>query len=263
MKSEKRTMKKLQWILLATCLWIGHTSVFAQQYTGMSGLIHVPTAEMDETGEARIGIHFLNKNFTPDSFSNREGKYHTFSHYLSITPFSWIEIGYTCTLQKDIQNYGYKGETKMGYYFKDRYFSLKLQPLKEKTDRWWPSIAIGTNDPIGSNNYKTINGKERNMHFSNFYLAATKHFDFKVGELGLHAAYRKWKRDYNAKWNGVVGGITYRPAFFPKLRAVAEYTGDDVNIGADCLLLKYFLLQATLQNGKYFSGGICLQVNLF
>ena len=129
-------MKNLQWILFPIFLWIGYTSVYAQQYTGMSGLIHVPTAEMDDTGEARIGIHFLNKKFTPDSFSNREGKYHTLSHYLSITPFSWIEIGYTCTLQKDIQNYGREGETKMGYYFKDRYFSVKLQPLKEKSNKW-------------------------------------------------------------------------------------------------------------------------------
>lgn len=31
----------------------------AQQYTGMSGLIHVPSADMGEEGEARAGVHFL------------------------------------------------------------------------------------------------------------------------------------------------------------------------------------------------------------
>lgn len=230
MKSENRKMKNLQWILFPIFLWIGYTSVYAQQYTGMSGLIHVPTAEMDDTGEARIGIHFLNKKFTPDSFSNKEGKYHTFSHYLSITPFSWVEIGYTCTFQKDIKNYGSEGETKMGYYFKDRYFSVKLQPLKEKSDKWWPSIAIGTNDPVGSNNYKTINGRERNMHFSNFYIAATKHLDLKGHSLGFHVAYRHWKRSYNSKWNSPVGGITYQPSFQKNLRVIPNFDYMEENI---------------------------------
>ncbi|MBD9094588.1 MAG: hypothetical protein EGQ20_18980, partial [Bacteroides oleiciplenus] len=80
---------------------------------------------------------------------------------------------------------------------------------------------------------------------------------------GIHAAYRKWKRDYNRKWNGLVGGITYQPSFARNFRVIAEYTGDDINVGADCLLWKHLLLQASLQDGKYFSGGICFQMNLF
>ncbi len=252
-------MRKIGLLLLLLGMGL---ALHGQQYTGMSGLIHVPTGEMDKEGDARVGVHFLNREFSPSSFA-----YNTTTHYLSITPFSWVEVGYTCTLMKG--NIEVDGVSKDGgYSHKDRYFSLKLQPLKE--GRWWPSIAIGTNDPMGSSSddkfYEDVEvhrNYKGSRYFANYYLAATKHFDFKAGELGLHAAYRHWKRDYNAKWNGVVGGITFRPAFFPKLRAVAEYTGDDVNIGADCLLLKYFLLQATLQNGKYFSGGICLQVNLF
>ena len=70
-------------------------------------------------------------------------------------------------------------------------------------------------------------------------------------------------KNYNSKWNGVVGGITYNPSLARSLRVIAEYTGNEVNIGADCLLWKHLLLQATLQNGKYFSGGVCFQTNLF
>lgn len=262
MRNKERRIKNSLWAFLGIFLLMSVFPVSAQQYTGMSGLIHVPSADMDDAGAARVGIHFLNKEFTPDSFSNKDGKYHTFSHYLSITPFSWVEIGYTCTFQKDIKNYGSEGETKMGYYFKDRYFSVKLQPLKEKSDKWWPSIAIGTNDPVGSNNYKTINGRERNMHFSNFYLTATKHLDLKGHNLGFHLAYRHWKRSYNSKWNGLVGGITYQPSFQKDLRLIAEYTGDDVNIGFDWKLWKHLLIQSSLQNGKYFSGGVCFCINL-
>lgn len=94
-------MKRITILMIGClCLFGSGQLLHAQQYTGMSGLIHVPSGEMDEAGEARIGVHFLNKEFTPEKGFNYEGKYNTLSHYLSITPFSWLEIGYTCTLQK-------------------------------------------------------------------------------------------------------------------------------------------------------------------
>lgn len=50
-------------ILIIGCLFFFGSGqlLHAQQYTGMSGLIHVPSGEMDEAGEARVGAHFLNK----------------------------------------------------------------------------------------------------------------------------------------------------------------------------------------------------------
>lgn len=235
----------------------------AQQYTGMSGLIHVPSADMCPEGEARIGAHFLNKEFVPDEAFNclGKGKYHTTNHYLSITPFSWIELGYTVTLMKGLKDS--KNPDDIGFYHKDRYFSVKIRPLKEA--KWWPSIAIGSNDPITtSDNAKRDDLPERvkNQIFSNIYLAATKHLDLKGHSLGFHLAYRKWKRSYNSKWNGPVGGITYQPSFQKNLRVIAEYTGNDVNVGFDWKLWKHLLLQSSLQDGKYFSGGICFCINL-
>ena len=95
-------MKRTTMLMILSFLFLAGSikQIHAQQYTGMSGLIHVPSADMDKAGEIRIGAHFLNKNFTPDRGFNYGGKYNTLSHYLSITPFSWMEIGYTCTLQK-------------------------------------------------------------------------------------------------------------------------------------------------------------------
>lgn len=262
MKNEEQKMKDLRWMFLLVFLLVGYSSMHAQQYTGMSGLIHVPSADMDAAGEARIGVHFLNKEFTPTNFS-----YHSMSHYLSITPFSWIEIGYTCTLMKGNKVVENK-PVKVGYYHKDRYFSVKLQPLKE--GKWWPAIAIGANDPYGTGS-KTETDKEsgsiksgdgKSQYFCNFYIAASKHIDLKGNSLGFHLACRKWKREYNSKWNGPVGGITFQPSFQKNLRAIAEYTGDDINIGFDWLLWKHLLIQSSLQNGKYFSGGVCFQMNL-
>lgn len=233
-------------------------SLFAQQYTGMSGLIHVPSAEMDKEGDARVGVHFMNREFSPNNFP-----YHTSTHYLSITPFSWVEIGYTCTIMKGMKVVG-DDITDGGYSHKDRYFSLKIRPIKE--GGWWPALVIGTNDPYGTKNKDVSSesgGDGSSMYFSNYYIATTKHFAFRNHVIGLHVAYRKWKRDYNNKWNGIVGGITYRPSFAPYMRVIAEYTGNEANVGADCLLFKHILLQASLQDGKYFSGGVCFQMNLF
>lgn len=263
-------MRTIIGLFCAVSLWMGSTVALAQQYNGTTGLIHTPSAEMNEAGTARVGGHFLNKEFTPDAF-DFQGKYHTASYYLSLTPFSWIELAYTCTLQKNYRRTG-NGEIindETRYYYQDRYFSVKIRPLKE--GKWWPAIAIGANDPIGTlgdegttrEEAHSVNKDGKSQHFCNYYITASKHLPVKIGEWGIHASYRKFKREYNEKWNGVVGGITFSPAFAPNLRAIAEYDGDDVNAGVECLLWKHLLLQASLQNGKYFTGGVCFQMSLF
>lgn len=252
-------MNLLRYILVTLGMTCSVLISSAQQYTGMSGLIHVPTAEMDKEGDARIGVHFLNKEMTPDEsyFYSNGKKYHTFSHYLSLTPFSWMEVGYTCTL---LRKKSKPSSSSMGHYGqKDRYFSLKLRPFKE--GKWWPAIAVGCNDFWDSR--ASVSGEGGELYFGNIYVAASKHVDIGRHEVGVHVAYRHYRRNYNSKWNGVVGGITYRPSFARNLRGIVEYTGNEINIGADCLLWKHLLLQASLQDGKYFSGGVCFQMNLF
>lgn len=254
--------------ILIGMLCICANALHAQLYTGMSGLIHVPSAEMHKEGDVRIGMYFMNKEFTPDGngFAYKGEKYNTTDYYLSITPFWWMEASYTFTLQKTLA----EGREKPKFNQKDRYFSLKLSPIREKEDEWWPSVAVGANDFYGTGDKDDLtdvqiaNGDDGNsQYFCNYYAAATKHFHIMRHELGVHLAYRHFKREYNSKWNGVVGGITYRPSFARNLRAVAEYTGNEINIGADCLLWKHLFLQAVLQDGKYFSGGVCFQMNLF
>lgn len=272
MNTDRQGTGMLWLMLVGVLLTLAPLRVVAQQYTGMSGLIHVPSADMDDSGEARIGAHFLNKKFTPDTGFEYSGKkYNTVCHYLSITPFSWLEVGYTCTLQKGriINDDWAEVEGKPKMRFKDRYFSIKLRPLKER--KWWPSIAVGSNDPYTTRNPRGTVFEDIASHnnkggefpyFSNFYIAATKHIDLKGHMLGFHLAYRYWMRDSNRKWNGPVGGITYQPSFQQNLRLIVEYTGDDVNVGIDWKLWKHLLLQASLQNGKYFTGGLAFCLNL-
>jgi hypothetical protein len=249
--------------------------VAAQQYTGLSGLLHTPSAEMYAEGTAQVGGSFLNKEFTPEVFNFR-GPYHTANYYLSVTPFRWVELAYTCTLERNYRRDKYSNIINDGssrYYYQDRYFSVKLQPLRE--GKYWPSVVVGANDPVGThgsgnssltmgNSGSTSKGDDgKSQFFSNYFVAASKHLDTRFGEWGIHVAYRHFKRDYNAKWNGVTGGVTYRPCFARDVRAVVEYTGNEVNVGADWLLWKHFFVQGILQDGRYLSASACFRMNLF
>ena len=226
----------------------------AQQFLGTSGLLHVPSAEMHHEGDAFLGIHYLDKHITPDTgFMYLGEKYNTFDYYVSLAPFKWVEVSYVCVERAHSMSHG--EITKWG---KDRSASFKVRPLEE--GRYWPALVIGCND-FATSVFKK-NRSDVQLYFMNVYLAATKHFTFGGNELGVTVAYRHYLRGYNAKWNGLVGGVTFRPAFFPQARVVAEYTGNEFLMGMDVLLWRHLRLQASVKDFKYVNAGLALQFNL-
>lgn len=243
------------------CLLTAGLCGYAQQYTGMSGLIHVPSAEMDNAGDARIGAHFLNGHFTPDQpYWYFEGKkYHTADFYVSLTPFKWVELGYTITLFRGIDQR--PGENS-GYNKKDRYMSIKFRPLEE--GKYWPAVALGSNDFLSSAPLRNNNkSDDSNGFWRNYYIALTKSFDIKGHILAPTLTYRYFTNHFNHRWNGLVGGVVYKPSFARNLRLTVEWTGCDVNVGVDCLLWRHLLVQGSLQDGRWPSAGLCYKVNLF
>lgn len=241
----------------------------AQQYTGLSGLLQTPSGEMYAEGTVQIGGSYLNKTFSPQVFS-----YPTANYYLTATPLRWVELAYTCTLMKSSRYDKYANMVNDGssrYYHQDRYFSIKVQPFRE--GKYWPSLVIGANDPItgmeSGNSANVTSGTpgeddyNGSQYYGNLFVAASKHLDTRFGEWGVHMAYRRFKRDYNAKWNGITGGVTFRPCFARDLRAVVEYTGNEVNLGADWLLWKHLFVQGILQDGRHPSATACFRMNLF
>ena len=238
-------------LVVAVVCWIG---VSAQQYYGMEGLINVPSADMDSVPVAHVGAHYLNQHMIPDLMIIDGKKYNSGTNYLTVQPFRWIEVGYGYTLQKFYRNGNRNNE--VGFYSKDRYFSVRLQPVRES--EWWPSVVVGGQDVWGSFD----KGESKSNFYRNYYVAASKHFSLLEQYVGAHLSYRHWKRECNEKWNGVVGGLTLQPSFFRPLRVMGEYDGDGVNVGADCTLFRYVMLQASLQKCQYFSGGVCLRVPL-
>lgn len=235
--------------LLIVMLLAAHAISWAQGTLGMSGLMTVPTATMLHEGDAQISSWFLSKHMTPDSPWN----YNTCNLTMSITPFWWMELGYAMTFMR--------GEYGKKLCDKDRSLSLKFNPLRE--GKWWPAVAIGGNDILGSD-FRFRKGETiSNSYYANGYIALSKHFMLWNQELGVNLAYRHAFTKPVKSWQGVVGGITIRPSFYRDLRLVAEYTSREVNIGVDCLLWKHFFVQLALARCKYFCGGLAYRVNLF
>lgn len=80
--------------LIGVLLLMFPLNIEAQEYTGITGMMHVPTAEMAPAGTARIGAFFLNREFTPNKLAYKGEKYNTYNHFLAIAPFH----GWNCRM---------------------------------------------------------------------------------------------------------------------------------------------------------------------
>ena len=236
--------------ILISCLFVCCTSVLSAQLTyGVTGLLHAPSAEMQEDKTVMLGANFLNKEITPPTWY-----YHTYNYYLNVTFFPWLEVAYTCTLFKaealGLGPYGYSGFTNQ-----DRYFSVRVRLLKE--GQFWkytPAVVVGTSDPFTSSG-DVVASTSGNGYFSRFYLVATKHFLIGREDIGVHLSYL-YNRRREYKLHGIAAGITYDPSFAPGLRVIAEYDSKDFALGATYLLFNHLHAQVELQRMKYFTGGL-------
>lgn len=251
---------------------------FSQALYGTTGLLHAPTAEMQQDKTFMFGGNVL--HLVPLQYiSSNEIKY-TFNYYLNITIFPWLEVGYTCTI-----NYAEHGSTYFPpeswgkYTNQDRAFNVRLRLWKEG---WWkpwtPQIVLGLDDPTSHESYgggaiKFDEDGMQNNHFTRYYLAMTKHFGFKgVGTLGVHAAYVDYRACWFPHYKRPACGANFRfglpeNSFGRKLlnclNLMAEYDARTVNVGCQYHIWKdHINLVAELNDGKYFSGGIFFRVHL-
>lgn len=237
----------------------------AQLTNGVTGLLHMPNAEMQKDATFIIGGNALNKHNLPSDFW---WGYHTYNYFLNITFLERIEISYIMTLVKGQQKVGYWPQHTWGKFVnQDRHFAARFQIIKE--GEWWkylPSIVLGVNDPTtgsGGGNYADMKvDGSGNGYFNRWYAAITKHFQIPYGELGVHATYLYNKRtDYPL--NGVALGVNFRPDFHKNLNIIVEHDTKTLNIGAIySLWADHFNFLFELQEGKYISCGLVYKVNL-
>ena len=270
-------MKKILLICVALVLSL---TIQAQAVWGTTGLLHMPTADMQQDKTFMFGGNVLNSCVMPPRWNNPDYT-HTYNYYINITFFPWLEVAYTCTLVKGRKaESSYWPEQTWGKFVnQDRNFSARLRLWKEGWwKEWTPQIVIGTNDPgsfdsFGGGNISLDTSGNTSHHFNRYYLAVTKHFDYKsIGNLGIHAAYSYSIKNASKRYVGLAIGANFRFAtqggqFWNKalngLNLMAEYDARTFNIGGSYTIWKdHINLIAELNDGKYFSGGIFFKVHL-
>lgn len=258
------------------------TSALAQHSYGTTGLLHAPSADMQNDGTFMFGGSAIDVATLAGYWKNHnEYNPFTYNYYVNITFFPWLEIGYTCTLVKGLYESDYWPKPTWGKFVnQDRSFHGRLRLWKEG---WWkdwtPQIVLGLNDPgsheaNGGGDITLGGGRNKNHNYhTRYYLAGTKHFKFEgVGNLGIHAAFVIGKAMSDKHYKRPSVGVNFRfnsnkentySKFINGLNLIAEYDARTINIGGQYSLCKdYINLVAELNNGKHFCGGIYFKIPL-
>lgn len=237
----------------------------------------MPTADMERDKTFKIGGNYLKKGTWGGNWP-----YDTWNYYLNITIFPWLEVGYLCTLDAfSVGDYPWNKDGHHNYFNnQDRSFHFRLRLWKEG---WWkdwtPQVVIGTNDPGSHDSYGggtiSAGGEQGNNNFlTRYWLAATKHFEFKeVGTLGVHAAFVIGNAMLSEHYKRPAVGLNFQFELFDKdnlaiktlngINLMVEYDARTVNIGAHYQLWKdHINLIAELNDGKHFSGGLVFKLHL-
>lgn len=257
--------KSISIALFFCCIFVikGH----AQFTDGMTGLLHMPNAEMQKHGTFVLGGNLLHYKQVPYIYVTKY-HYNTFNYFLNFTIFPWLEISYICTLTKGNPYSSYWPQhTWRKFVNQDRHFAGKIRLVNEGSYwKYMPSIVVGVSDPTtgqSGNDYSSISVGERgNGYFNCWYVALSKHLDFKSGELGVHFSYLYNERKDNPL-NGPAFGVNFRPSIHKNLNLIAEYDAKTINVGATySLWADHFNFLFELQEGKYISCGLVYKVNL-
>ncbi len=212
----------------------------AQFTASSSGLLQMPSAEMQESGTVMICANYLNKNSLPSSASSG-WDYDTVAYGFAFTFWSRLEVGYVCT----VFNGRWKPdptENDLEFVNQDRHFYGRVMIFKEGEfgKSWMPALVAGVSDPTtgsSSGGYLdfAVSGSG-NGYFNRIYLAASKHFNTAWGEVGAHAAYQYNQRtDYPL--NGPCAAVTWKPKWLTDkwllddIMLVLEYDSRTCNAG--------------------------------
>ena len=116
---QRKNVCVLLLILLFSSLSAVWAPLKAQYSMGTTGLMNIPTADMQPDGTFMAG-----GNFMPSAILPPEWNYHSGNYFLNMTFLPFLEVAYRCTLLKTGDAHGNK-------WNQDRSVSLRLRPLKE------------------------------------------------------------------------------------------------------------------------------------
>jgi hypothetical protein len=208
----------------------------AQPVNGTTGLLNIPSAEMQQNG-----TFFMGANFLPDRMTSEPFDYNTGNYYFNITFLPFLEFNYRMTLMK----------VMTGKYNQDRSFGIRVRLLKEKS--LLPSFVIGGNDI-----YSTVNPGAG--YFNSLYGVITKNIYYRSSKVGLNAGFAgKYSgNSYSKNMKGLFGGVSLSPGFAPSLQLIGEYDTHAFNAGASVLLFRHFFFYGMLYDMHTPTGGLAV-----
>ena len=130
-------MKRLVGIVVCLLMAVGSQAQFTH---GTTGLLEMPTADMQKDKTVMIGGGYLHHTVTPPRWN-----YNTWHYYLNVTIFPWLEVAYACTLFDEY--IPWKPNEPLHLKNQDRNYSVRLRLWKEGWwKKWTPQIVVGSND---------------------------------------------------------------------------------------------------------------------
>lgn len=229
----KRTIYFL--LLLSFPTWI-----IAQESSGTTGLLNIPSAEMQQDGTFRLGANYMPEHFTPAAFP-----YNTANYYLNLTFLPFLEITYKCIL--------FKTPSTEKYTQQDRSFAVRLRLLKEK--KYLPALVVGGNDIFSE--WSDVG----NQYFANAYVVASKSASWNKNKIGLSlgSGFKQFSRN---GLDGFFAGLSFSPGFCRPIKLMADYDSRAFNLGASALLFKHLSLYTFVNDFENIVGGFAYKVYL-
>lgn len=232
-------------------LWLYLMTAFAmtteaQMLIGTQGMINTPTADMYHSGTFVGGVSYI-----PKDMEVAPGNYNTGIYYVNFTPFSWMECTFRETLLKTtkIKN----GTLKKGFYQQDRSTTFRIRPITEKDGTLLPSVVGGVND---------IYSDHGSSRYTCLYATATKHLQISTaGVLGMNVGYAH-KFDTGVVYDGMFGGLDFRPSFAKDFRLMAEWDTNGINVGAHLQAFRHLNMLVYTREFKNFGVGISYQYTI-
>ena len=262
--------------LLVLFLALLSTAPARSQFTdGSTGLLQMPTADMQDDGTFMFTTNFLNKHALPSSGWN----YNTLQYGIYISFWERIEIGYICTIFNGA--WDPRPEEEKGYRLtiirnQDRHFTGRICLFREGEFglKWIPALTVGVSDPTtGANGGEYITGTDKvsetgNGFFNRYFMVMSKHFCTSWGRIGAHVGYQVNRRkDYPI--NSPCVGMDWKPIWLQDkgildyLDVILEYDSRTLNCGVVASIWDNRLeAMFELQNFQWINFGLCYKLRI-
>lgn len=227
-------MKKFCSISVIVLLFISNN--YCQNLEGLTGLLLIPTAEMQSDKQINLGVNYLPKGYV--SFGSFQ--YNSYSPYLTLNYLPFLEISFRITRLINLEG--------NGQAIGDRTPSIRLRFLNE--GEIYPAIVFGLHDLI------TAFGGSDAIHNNALYLVTSKHLYFYsfFNSVGFHLGYGvDWMKADAHNFVGFFGGFDIK--LINAVELMGEYDAKRFNTGFRLTLFNHLKLLAGFLDMKHFSGG--------